>query len=790
MSDHPLQTASIDTLLRSMETYKASDLFLCVGKAPTLRVHGQIVPLDYAPSSEAQLADLKERVLGAEARRRFDAEGEIDIGYNLDGQHRFRINLSRQQGLLSAVLRALPSGALSFAELGLPEQIPDLLTPLRGMVMVTGATGSGKSTTLAAMVHHINQNLPVHVVTVEDPIEFLHNDLVGRITQREVGSDTASFRNALRQVVRQSPDVILIGEMRDRDTMQVALSAALTGHMVLTSLHTMDTSQTLQRILSYFPEHLRDQAALDLSLALRVVLSQRLVPMMDGTGRIPAVEMLTNTPAAKRLLREQRIQELTDLVRTSAAPGMLTFNESLLNLYRHKKISYETGLASATNPEEFTLWTKGMSTGVHGFRGDGRGARTKGLDLKVLLARAMELGASDLHLAASRPPIVRLAGELRKLGERVLSDGDMRMLLRSVMNARQRETYELEREVDFALAVDDGRRFRVNAYFQRGRMAAALRAIPQRIPDAQTLGIPEPVLLLGERPTGLLLVVGPTGSGKSTTLACLLDRINSSRTCRVITIEDPIEYVHQSRKATVDQREVFADTSSFSAALKFILRQDPDVIMVGEMRDAETISAALTAAETGHLVMSTLHTNDAVQAIDRVVDVFPPHQQPQVRSQLSACLLGVVSQRLLAQAGARGRIAAFEVLVANTAIRTLIRENKMHQAYGLMEASRRDGCTTMDQALQTLYAERKISYEDALRYLRNPKSIRPEEPPPAEGAEPAQGQQGYGQQRPGQQSYGQNRGQQTTVKPVSQPEQPKQPRQSKQRSGRRFPWQK
>ncbi len=724
MSSTSSSNARIHDLLRSMAAHKASDLFLSEGKPPTLRVHGQIVPLDLPPGTPTQMRELLELFLTPGQRQLLEERGDLDVGHTLDASHRFRVNLSRQQGTLAAVIRALPLGDLDFAELGLPAMVPELFDPLRGLVLVTGATGSGKSTTLAAMVNHINRTRPVHVVTIEDPIEFVHEDRMGRVSQREVGSDTASFQQALRQVVRQSPDVILIGELRDTETMQVAISAALTGHLVLASLHTVDASQTLQRILAYFPEHMRHQTALDLSIALKAILCQRLLPRVDGLGRVPAVEMVVNTPATRRLLREQRVDDLMDLVRGSSAPGMITFNESLLGLFQEGTISFETGVSFASNPEEFILWSKGMTTGGRGSRGQD-GASTRGLDLKVLLGRAMDLGASDLHLAAGRPPIVRIVGRLRKMGDHKLTDGDMRMLLHSIMNARQRETYELVREVDFALGLEDGRRFRVNAYFQRGRMAAALRAISERIPSADTLGIPEVVLSLGDRPHGLLLVVGPTGSGKSTTLACLVDRINRARNCRIITIEDPVEYVHHSRRATVDQREIHADSMSFAAALKYILRQDPDVILVGEMRDTETMAAALTAAETGHLVMSTLHTNDAVQAIDRIVDSFSPHQQSQVRSQLAAALIGVVSQRLLPRADGDGRVAAFEVMVATTGIRTLIREAKMHQAHGLMEASRRDGSITMDHALQKLFLDQTVQLEAAQRYLRNPKLLDP-----------------------------------------------------------------
>jgi twitching motility protein PilT len=252
-------------------------------------------------------------------------------------------------------------------------------------------------------------------------------------------------------------------------------------------------------------------------------------------------------------------------------------------------------------------------------------------------------------------------------------------------------------------------------------MAASLRAIPPGTPDAAKLGLPETVQKLVDDPHGLILVVGPTGSGKSTSLACLIDRINRTRSCRIITVEDPIEYVYEPVQATIDQREVQADTLSFASALRNILRQDPDVILVGELRDLETIQAAITAAETGHLVMATLHTNDAIQAVDRVVDVFPPSQQAQVRTQLAASLVGVVSQRLLQRIDRKGLVAAFEVMIATAAIRTMIRDNRMHQALAVIETSRKEGMFSIDHSLQQLVRDKMITKEEALRFARNPK---------------------------------------------------------------------
>jgi twitching motility protein PilT len=363
-----------------------------------------------------------------------------------------------------------------------------------------------------------------------------------------------------------------------------------------------------------------------------------------------------------------------------------------------------------------------MSTGVATFRSDADLLGATGLDMRALLAVARDRGASDLHVTVGRPPILRVDGNMVALEVRPLTSADMRILLYSILSNQQRSQYEIDREIDFALMLEDNTRFRVNAYYQKGRMAASLRAIPTRIPTAEELGLGPSILDLGSRPHGLLLVVGPTGSGKSTTMACLIDRINRSRACRIMTVEDPIEYTHEGVLSTVDQREVFADTKSFAAALKYVLRQDPDVILVGEMRDLETIGAAITAAETGHLVLATLHTNDAISAVDRIIDVFPAYQQPQVRSQLAAALAGVVSQRLLPKAGG-GRVGAFEVLVATPAIRTLIRDNKLHQAISMMETSSIEGMVTMDRALIELFVKGAITYEEAARYVRSPKAL-------------------------------------------------------------------
>jgi pilus retraction protein PilT len=715
---------SVDSLLLSLAERSASDLFLCEGKVPAIRRHGQVVPLNLLATSGEELEAFLAAHLGESARRRFLSTGDLDVGLTLEGV-RFRVNLARQQGLITLTARAVHAGSLQISDLGLPAGVAQLADVRRGLVLVTGATGSGKSTTLAAMVQHINLRRQAHIVTIEDPIEYVFEDKLARIMQREVGDDTESFHAALRGVVRQSPDVILLGEIRDAETVRVALAAALTGHLVLASLHTINATQTLQRLLSYFPDHLRAQVAVDLSLSLRGVISQRLLPRKDKAGRVVAIELMTATPAVSKLLRDQRADELYDLMRSVRGEECITFNRSILDLYRDGRIDYEIGHAAASNPDEFALQARGMSVGIGTFERAGDLDRSsQELDMKTLLGEVLDRGASDLHLSVDRPPILRIQGDLVPIADQALSEGDMRLLLYSILSGRQRSIYELEREIDFALALENGRRFRVNAYFQKGRMAAALRAIPAHIPSVDELGLPATVLELGRRMQGLLLVVGPTGSGKSTTLACLVDQINRERACRIITIEDPIEYTHIGIKATIDQREIYSDTQSFAAALKYILRQDPDVILVGEMRDRETIAAAMTAAETGHLVLATLHSNDAIGAIDRIIDTFPPHQQDQARSQLAASLLAVVSQRLLMRKDEGGRVPAFEILVATPAARNIIREGKQHQAATIMQRSRREGMITMDMYLKALVDADQITMTEAMRYATSPLALQ------------------------------------------------------------------
>jgi len=335
-------------------------------------------------------------------------------------------------------------------------------------------------------------------------------------------------------------------------------------------------------------------------------------------------------------------------------------------------------------------------------------------DLAQALNSVVSQGASDLHITVDAPPVLRIHGSLRALENAPLWDREkVAKALASILTPIQKASFKELLELDFAYTLSSDVRFRVNLYQQRGSIGGAFRIIPTEIKSLAELGIPDSVSKFANLARGLVLVTGPTGSGKSTTLAALVDLVNSTRSDHIVTVEDPIEFIHRNKKSVVNQREVGTDTHSFAAALKHVLRQDPDVILIGELRDLETISVALTAAETGHLVFATLHTQDAAQTIDRIIDVFPPHQQSQVRAQLAATLQGAVCQSLVKRADGTGRVVVTEVLVATPAISNLIREGKTYQIVSSMQAGRAIGMHTLDQHLAELVTNRVITYEVA-----------------------------------------------------------------------------
>lgn len=345
------------------------------------------------------------------------------------------------------------------------------------------------------------------------------------------------------------------------------------------------------------------------------------------------------------------------------------------------------------------------------------------VSVEEMLAVAKEAGASDVHITVGVPPKMRVNGKLITMDYPKMLPADTLQVILDIMTEQQREKFEEKGEYDMSFSIRNIGRYRVNAYKQRNSVAVALRLVSTEIPAPESLGVPPSVIDLSQRKRGLVLVTGPTGSGKSTTLAAIIDKINNTRDAHIITLEDPIEYLHSHKMSIVNQREIGLDSQSYANALRAALREDPDVILVGEMRDFDTISVAITAAETGHLVLSTLHTIGAASTVDRVIDVFPPHQQQQIRVQLSNVFEAVVSQQLIPTADGRGRVAAFEVMHANHAVRNLIREGKSHQLVSVMQTNRKMGMITMDESIQQLYIEGRITREQAVQFATDPDGM-------------------------------------------------------------------
>ncbi|MFH2145847.1 MAG: type IV pilus twitching motility protein PilT [Candidatus Omnitrophota bacterium] len=340
--------------------------------------------------------------------------------------------------------------------------------------------------------------------------------------------------------------------------------------------------------------------------------------------------------------------------------------------------------------------------------------------LKILVERK----GSDLHIGVNTQPHIRIDEKIVSLDAKILGTAEVKEMVYKLLSPDEIKRFEADKELDRSFEIKGLSRFRMNVFFQRGNIGTAIRTIPYKIMSFAECGLPVKVVTeLSRKPKGLVLVTGATGSGKSTTLASIVDKINEERPCHMITVEDPIEFIHDNKMAIIDQREIGADTKSFARALKHVLRQDPDVILIGEMRDLETIEAALTIAETGHLVFATLHTSDVVQTINRIIDVFPSHQQQQVRTQLSFILQGILAQQLIPKVGGTGRMLASEVMVATPAIRSLIREEKVHQIYSIVQTGQKEGMRTMNQSIYDLYVQKHISYEEAISRSTDPDDL-------------------------------------------------------------------
>ena len=542
-------SAEFSAFLASLIRPEVSDIFITSGKAPSRRENGRITSVPDGGAIPAEKIDKwRDRVLDDALRAEYLATGGVDAAVELGGK-RCRVNFMSTLNGPALVLRPISAGGeLEFDKLGLPgEELEKLCAMTRGIVFCVGGTGSGKTTTMNAMVNCINRNYRRHILTLEDPIEYIHEDRSSLVTQREIRS--GDFASAMRSAVRENPDVIVLGEMRDPETVRAALNAALTGHLVLTTTHCVDCVSLPERLLGFFAEAERRRIAMDLALSLEAVIAQRLLPGTDGRT-VPAVELMLGTPIVRKNVEQGTFDGLALALADGGRNGMIAFNTSLYELANAGKVERRTALAASDAPEELELRFSGIRRGGGGADAGSPLQRVTRLTMDDLFHTAVRMKASDVVLSHNIPPMLRINGEMQALDLPPLSSGDIRRLLFSVIDKRQRAVFEERRELDFSLSAAVGRglevlpcRFRINAFFQRGAPALVARVLEERIPPPEQLGIPRVMLELVGKRQGLILVTGPTGSGKSTTLASLLDFVNRRRNAHIVTIEDPIEFV-------------------------------------------------------------------------------------------------------------------------------------------------------------------------------------------------------------------------------------------------------
>ncbi len=718
---------NIVTLLGFALENSVTDVFISAGKVPSCRSGGEMLQVEFPEITADEVNQFRFSLIGQAGEEKYAKTKGFDISYVFDAQNRFRMNFFETVNGPCFVARPIRSGGkIDFQKLGLSEQIKKIASLERGLVLVTGTTGSGKSTTLTAMIDFINSTMRKHILTLEDPIEYIHQDKLSLVSQREVDAMGAGFGEALRNALRESPDIIMIGEMRDMETMQIAVAAAQTGHLVFSTLHTADAAGTVKRLINMCPEGSREQMTYNLAQVLEAVISQRLLPRVGG-GLVPAQEIMMGTGTIKKMVERNDVSGIELAIRAGGQFGMQDFNTALFRLCKEEKIDEETALKASDNPDELKLFFRNV--GVSDEEQEEkrkRASRIENLDMRDIFKAAADEGASDFLLVTNSPPVLCKRGKFLPMDLPPLASRDVQRLIYSIIGKQQRVKFEETRELDFAISVQlpstdptkkfINQRFRINAYFQRGTPAMVGRVLSNRIPTPQELKLPPILSELMKKKQGIILVTGPTGSGKSTTLASLLNEVNHTECKHIITVEDPVEYTYENVKSFIEQRELGKDTLSFVNGLRAALREAPNIIMVGELRDTETIATAISAAETGHLVLATLHANNTVQTVERVVDSFPAEQQNMVRQQFSNIITGVVAQRLLPHASGKGRVGVYEIMIGTSPVQALVREGKTHQLLSVLETSQNVGMCSMRNSLERLLADGEITQADFEAY--------------------------------------------------------------------------
>ena len=784
----------LNSLLKRAYSVNSSDIHIEPFEDKSIvrmRIDGAIV--DYVTLQKGLHASLIARIkIISEldiAERRVPQDGHFRV--NVEGEYiNIRVSILPTVFGEKAVLRLLAGNStIQHADsFGMEERDYErfraMLDSPHGIIYLTGPTGSGKTTTLYMVLDEMAKR-SVNISTIEDPVE----KNIKKINQTQVNNTAGlTFEVGLRALLRQDPDIIMVGETRDSETASISVRSAITGHLVFSTLHTNDAASSIVRLIDMGVEPYLVANSMVGTVAQRLMRricpecgqeveateeECRLLGAAPGTkikkahgctqcnftgysGRIAVHEILTVDSTVRKMITDgASMDEIQDyavrhqgmhLLRDSAVEKVL---QQVTTIEELRKVAYysdepaaQSGKTSvpaaaqsvavqsvavqSVTPQPAAPQTVQMTEILPPVAAQVKedpfadvGAAT--VHVEDIILRARESGCSDIHITAAKPLMIRINGALKETKEQYSKEQITAMLL-EMCDADQRAQLAAGNDLDFAVQTRDGNRQRVNIFRDMGALAATIRLLNSHIPTLESLGLP---MVLGEivkQPRGLILVTGPTGSGKSTTLAAMIDSINATRPDHIITIEDPVEYVYEKKQSLIHQREVGRDVTSFAAALRSALREDPDIILVGEMRDYETISAALTAAETGHLVLSTLHTTGAAQTIDRIIDACPNGSQNQVRTQLAGVLNAVVTQCLIPKIEG-GRIAATEILIGTDAVANMIRENKCHQMNTAMQAGAALGMHTLNRDLMSLVQRGVISMEQARKYTNDKRDF-------------------------------------------------------------------
>ncbi len=747
----PVKLEFIDECLKKVIAVGATELHLTTGEKPNIRFWGELQPVDMPVLKEVLSDVLIAQMLSDEEKKEIEEHMHVDFMYNFTDHdrktRRFRGNAYYHRTGLNIIMKLMPDKIPSIKNLGLPEIVSAFGRFEQGLVLVTGGSGSGKTTTLHALLDLINSERYAHIITIEDPIEFIHIPKKSIIRQRQIDLHTKSYLKALKASISEDPDVILISELRDPETIELAMVAAETGCLVLSSMNTLSCASTIERIIDSFPPEQNLQTGAMLSESLKAIVTQQLLPSRARSIRYPAVEILTGCTPLKSLIREQKIFQINSLIETNRSIGMQSMDSSILSLLKDKLITDEVAMEAATDKNNVKNFKASKTVGTTqevisvlkkdrcaalGIITDPpvnnqgkiiKASLSPDYTLKDLFKVMVQEKASDLHIAVGLPPKMRLKGEIAELYLPAVSEEKSWELLSGIFSKKQMEIFSREWDLDFTYEVSNIARFRCNMLREQNGVGAIFRIIPPEIPSMEILGLPEVLKKIACYRQGLVIITGPAGSGKTTTMACLLDYINSTRSANILTIEEPLEFIHKNKKSRIFHREIGIHAASFREAVRAARKESVDIIMIGEMMEKDTLMEALLAADMGNLVLGIMHTTGVTRTVEKIIETFSGSMQGQIRSMLCNSLRAIVAQQLITTMDGTWRCAVIEVAINNQRLANVIRDGKTKMIDSVLHSSREEGMQSLDLALMQLVRDTKIDEETARLRSSNPRSF-------------------------------------------------------------------